>query len=385
MDLDSNNFTKSVWIDMELSQPDKELIDVSELYLTKIYPSLVSANEIMCKVRFPEYVSDGWFGYKSHYEYEIISSFEIVEISVKRRYKDIEALHTILTASYPGFTIPPLPVKSVLKYHDKYLLSQRRTHIEFYLNYIGMHFILKNSEALKSFLTDKKFNNGSELKLSSYIWPVEDVFEKKLTELLVRVDVIFGKRNVVIDEKYGKIFGKLKRKEESLEFLSNALGNWEKSYNDKVGILDSVRYPGFCEWTFDIVKLETGYAQRIANHAFEINKELLTTKGLISSIHCLQHYQLKSMQIQKIMDRKMSKITDKTQKIDNELKTLQRYSYKLNELISSIQENIEKEHSIYKKNFKEKFSDSLVNMIKRSQFFYQESSIFLLNIKHSVN
>ena len=47
MDLDSNNFTKSVWIDMELSQPDKELIDVSELYLTKIYPSLVSANEII--------------------------------------------------------------------------------------------------------------------------------------------------------------------------------------------------------------------------------------------------------------------------------------------------------------------------------------------------
>lgn len=379
MDLEEST-VKSVWNDIEMSS-EKETVDISELYMTKIYPNLISSNQLICKVKFPEYVLQGWFGYKSFYNYEVRSTFDMSEFKVYRRYKDIEALHQSLTSEYPGFNLPPIPSKTLMKCNDVNELHKRRGHFEFYLNYIAMHFMLKNSKIFSQFLTEEVFRKKTS-NSEEYLVSLTDQYEQKMAVILVGIDVALGKRNIAISEKFAKRFVKLKRSEESLEFLSSSFGDWSQNLDREINVFDSIRHLEFCDWSFDLVKLNMEYMNTLESSTLEINKELLRTKGLLSSIQCLRHYKMQVLYLEKMIERKRSKLQHTN---TCKLEILQNYALKFQTKVAEIEKNIQEEYQIYKKSHKEAIHKVLNNTAKNSQFFLGKSSAFLLNTKHNIN
>ena len=386
MEYDIKSTVKTIWEDIELSQMDKEQIELSELYLTKIYPSQILSNDLACKVNFPEYIQNGWLGFQGYYEYEIISTINSEIFHANRRYSDFEEFHKLLITNFPGFNVPPLPNKTLFKYHDKEILRSRRSHIEFYLNYIANHFLLKNSEIFKQFLQNADFYNPAKLKSSNFFLTLEQIYDKKYAEFSVKIDVLLCRRTIVFEEKLGKIYFKLEKSEKLLEDVSSRLKFWIKSFDSRILGFDSIRIPGFCDWIYDITIPEAEYLKKAYDFEYEVFKELLIIKGLKNAIHCLKNYKIKLLEITTQISRVKEKYeTKKHEKYLKDIENLENYLIEYQKKISLMQDNIQKEYSIYKNIHNSKWQTLIENTIKNSLQFYEKCSLILLNIKHNVN
>lgn len=80
--------------------------------------------------------------------------FNEKQFSVRRRYQDFLWLHDSLFESFPFIIIPPLPKKGYkLDNFNANFIDQRKKALKIFLERIGSHVVLSNSDHFKSFLT----------------------------------------------------------------------------------------------------------------------------------------------------------------------------------------------------------------------------------------
>eukprot|EP00164_Ancoracysta_twista_P004810 GFYU01006530.1.p1 GENE.GFYU01006530.1~~GFYU01006530.1.p1 ORF type:complete len:434 (-),score=165.52 GFYU01006530.1:176-1477(-) len=78
--------------------------------------------------------------------------FNHSQFHVVRRYRDFVWLHTQLGESYPGVIIPPIPEKILVGRFSTEIIESRRRALETFLNRVGRHPELVESEAFHAFL-----------------------------------------------------------------------------------------------------------------------------------------------------------------------------------------------------------------------------------------
>lgn len=383
MENDIISTTKSIWEDVHLSADTIKDSELSELYYTKILPSQIRNEELCCKVAKPELVNEGWFGYKSYYEYEIISNLDGKSYTIKRRFREFEEFHNMLIKLYPGFNIPALPSKSIINYHSSEILSYRRSHIEFYLNYLASHFLLKKCDLFSKFLSEKDFLEPNLLKNSSYNLSLEQLYDKKLAELSTKLDLVFRNRHLSFDEEIGDMFNDLQKTQQSLEFLESLLQKSSQLFKDQSSSLENLRQKDFCPWIYELTQLEDKHKAFLDLFSLEISKELLKIKGLLSAINILQVYKIKSLTINKLISRKQGKFDlYKQEKYKIDLKNLDILNCDLAMKIHKIQENIEQEYKYYQTSHTGKFQLLFSNLAEKTSYFYSQCSLYLLQEKH---
>lgn len=84
-----------------------------------------------------------------------IPEFGGPQFTVRRRFKDVVTLSDRLTEAYRGFFIPPRPDKSVVEsqvMQKQEFVEQRRIALEKYLQKLGEHPVIRQSDELRVFL-----------------------------------------------------------------------------------------------------------------------------------------------------------------------------------------------------------------------------------------
>ncbi|KAI3676200.1 hypothetical protein L1987_85801 [Smallanthus sonchifolius] len=94
-------------------------------------------------------------GGNTYVTYLITTKTNIHEFGVRRRFKDVVTLSDRLAEAYRGFFIPPRPDKSVvesqvMQKHE--FVEQRRHALEKYLQRLGEHPVIRQSDELRVFL-----------------------------------------------------------------------------------------------------------------------------------------------------------------------------------------------------------------------------------------
>ena len=176
-DVKSSEITKTNWEDVSLSSTTTGAVLEEEIkkshttgkltVIPKIYsPPMSQIDEenscistprrksgfICIEVEKPIWVSSGWFGSKSYYLYTIVTTDGDKVYSVKRRFRDLDWMHSQLCLKHKGLIIPPLPEKKIIGNKDDHFIEDRRASMEKYLNIISSHHILKSSSAFIAFL-----------------------------------------------------------------------------------------------------------------------------------------------------------------------------------------------------------------------------------------
>ena len=118
-----------------------------------------------------------------------------------------------------------MPDKSIFSYHDTEILKNRQNHIEFFLNYLANHFVIKTSKIFRFFLTEKNFLENFKLQSSSVSLTIEQAYDKTLSDILVNFDVVLGKKHVGFDENVGNMLVSLVNYEISLKYFSRSLNS----------------------------------------------------------------------------------------------------------------------------------------------------------------
>lgn len=141
-------------------------------------------------------------GLKSYYVYAIITNIKEQRFKVNRRFRDLEWLNDILRDRYKGFSIPPLPEKTIFHNSDAKFLEIRRKEIEQYLEMLARHPVLKESLPFKLFLQcsdvkwDKEQQNLTISKVCFQYNDIEDVLDQIVTKLEARLNLLFSRRVV---------------------------------------------------------------------------------------------------------------------------------------------------------------------------------------------
>jgi len=100
-------------------------------------------------------------GIKSYMSYHITPT--TTNLTVERRYKQFDWFHGRLEEKFPCFIIPPLPDKAITGKFQEEFIEQRREKLEQWLNRIGRHPVIANSQVTNHFLQcrdEKAWKNG---------------------------------------------------------------------------------------------------------------------------------------------------------------------------------------------------------------------------------
>jgi hypothetical protein len=114
------------------------------------------------------------------------------QITILRRFSDIEWLHYELLKNNPGCRIPDLPEKNV-KFNSAFInendLNLRKKGIQDYLNYIANHKYLSSNHFYEEFISQDFKRNATAKTISNLITGVSG--------LKTSVLGLFGKNNTI--------------------------------------------------------------------------------------------------------------------------------------------------------------------------------------------
>ena len=198
---------------------------------------LSTSSNISINLGFPRKV-EGWLIFsKSYVSYQITTlpfNFE-----VHRRYSDFEWLRNILSQLYINCILPPIPKKNFGDRFNENLISKRQRGLEKFLNGLIIHPLIKHSEILYDFLSNKNeeqfYNNKKK-----YDNNLNDLYIKNIysyTYNLNKLKSLNGKAEVNINNEKETYFQNIK---DNINLNIEQLSKLNKSYKSLFSLLDEV-------------------------------------------------------------------------------------------------------------------------------------------------
>ena len=146
--VESRTFEKETKENEEINNNPKNFNEIHLQNINKCYPHIS--------------VEDKGFNYENYRNYEIsyIDDKNTKKIKCYRRFSNFDMLNLKLREKFPFVIIPSLPKKNyavkIINLTGEFYLNRGR-ELNFYLNYIFNHEILKNSNEFLKFLNDADF------------------------------------------------------------------------------------------------------------------------------------------------------------------------------------------------------------------------------------
>ena len=151
---------------------------------------LSNIDSIKVKLSSPQKIDGGIFS-KSFVSYVV--STEPVLYKTNKRYSDFSWLRKTLSMIYPNCVLPPLCKKNFGDRFNDILIDKRMRSIEKFMMGITDHPLIRNSELLKIFLSEKKDEYKKHIKKYQKI--------KKPPSIVKKIKTINGYINIGINEE----------------------------------------------------------------------------------------------------------------------------------------------------------------------------------------
>ena len=198
---------------------------------------LSTSSNISINLGFPRKV-DGWLIFsKSYVSYQITTlPFNFV---VHRRYSDFEWLRNILSQLYINCILPPIPKKNFGDRFNENLISKRQRGLEKFLNGLIIHPLIKHSEILYDFLSNKN-EEQFNINKKKYANILNDIYIKNIYSYiydLKKLKSLNGKSEVNINNEKETYFQNIK---DNINLNIDQLSKLNKSYKSLFSLLDEV-------------------------------------------------------------------------------------------------------------------------------------------------
>ncbi len=429
MDVKSSEITKTNWEDVSLSSTTPGVILEEEAkkspstgkltVIPKIYsPPLSQIDEensyvstprrksatMYVEVERPVWVSAGWFGSKSYYLYTIVTTDGDKVYSVKRRFRDLDWMHSQLCLKYKGLIIPPLPEKKIIGNKDDHFIEDRRASMEKYLNIIASHHILKSSSAFISFLQCpaevsfmQKFDrekqriedSTSKLEFNN----LEDAMDKVISTVQSRLNFLFANKIAPFSKEMGEIENKLNKLEAPTCTLSGAFSRWVQCQHESIKAWEGIKFPELPEFS-DVSRrygaMNVNHSNRLTKLSLDVKEELLKVEGLRHALYSYRQTLDDLSKDEALISRKISKHRassdeDTAARYLSEIQQTQDNMEKLGRSLEDIERNVREENARFDGLREAHLSETIQEVVNVMKERGRDEKSFWLDVKHHFN
>jgi len=212
----------------------------------KLVPTELNGKEIKVIVSNPTVVEGGMFG-KSYIKFTVTT--QPFEWKVERKYTDFDTLRKLIQKFYPGFYVPPLPLKKAgNKKFTESFIQKRMALLNQFINSVVKNESFKSFEFLHTFLSyndrkkfDSKFKEYQTTTLSPYIEEYKTLdgiisisLDEKNEEYFKTINKYFNSQENILD----KLNNNLKNLNQNMIIISQLVEEIKKNF-DEVQTLNS--------------------------------------------------------------------------------------------------------------------------------------------------
>lgn len=351
--------------------------------------STTNPQDLLVTVEHPTLIKSGWFGSTSYYSYTVISKISGKLFTVKRRFKDLDWLHTILTKQYKGYSIPPLPVKKYIKNTSGDFIEERRNDMERYLNIVAEHSVLSISVPFRIFTQtpSERFTRESEKAEQTDVpnsVSMEHRFDMLVASVQNKLQLILSKKIMPFSKEMAKIEESIKKIEIPVKAYSNTFSQWSASLTSSLTIIETIYFEDslinemVSNRYHSIVRPCVGDVYEFSEEAKEIHLRVEGVKLAIASYkRSIDEYsELETLVSRQLGKHRSSRDEDTAAKYLNQIQNTQDSLNRLTNELDQIEKNISNEFASLA-GFKEQKLQKLVDaVVKQQKNYYENESLF---------
>ena len=344
----------------------------------EVSASKSSSRESAITVESPTLISSGWLGSTSYYIYTITTRVSGKIFTVKRRFSDMDWMHSQLLAKYKGFIIPARPEKKLIKNTDEKFIEERRLQMEKYLNIIAKHPILGASQAFMIFtqaanekLEKEKIKAEACEEYQGYK-SIEDTVDKVFAVLQNKFQIIFSQKIIPFNKKMSEIEEKLIKLEAPVQALSGTFSQCVQNHIEGLKILTSLSLgESFSTTASEYKLLYRRNSQELIRLSLEVKEEHLRLQGLKEALQSYKRTVEDCSNLETYLSRKLGKHMSSTDEDTaarylSEIQTTQETLDKYSKSLGEIEKNISKESQEFD-NEKSKHIDTTIKELITTQ------------------
>mmetsp|Transcript_6299 Transcript_6299/g.6187 ORF Transcript_6299/g.6187 Transcript_6299/m.6187 type:complete len:591 (+) Transcript_6299:246-2018(+) len=349
-------------------------------------------------VENPTLISSGWFGSTSYYVYTVTTRANGKIYSVKRRFNDLDWMHSLLIEKYKGFIIPPRPEKAYIKNMTEKFLEERRSQMEKYLNIIAKHPILGSSTAFKVFTQtpNEKFEREKQKAEESHesleFKSLEDAYDQVVSIVQNKLQIMLSQKIMPFSKEMSNIEDKVLKIEAPIQSLSASFSNWTQRQFDSLKSFESFMIPDLPDFN-DLIRRYKTIAHANINDlnklSLEFHEEFLRLEGLKQAINSYkgtldEYSQQETLISRKLSKHKSSSDEDTAARYLSEIQKTQDNLDRINKNISQIEENLEKENASLDENRRVHLVETITEIARNQKKYYESASTFWQDALYSL-
>ena len=276
--------------------------------------------------------------FKSKYVVYVLNTPE-KEFSVERRYSDFVLLRQEMIKNFPGYFVPPLPIKKIGGNIELPFINERKNELQLFINDVVNHPALKTFELLIQFLSLPNKEWEEKTKAASKVNPPKEISNYLTPEGEAKVLFTNGMREYEkrlqgaaknIRDSFNELKVAIKVVSDDIGKLSNSINNVSKIYkkiNETYVSLGQQQYAelfnrisnGHAKLSEDYIALRNDIDLRFAcifnYHANETNslEELIAANKLAGEQ--MESYEKK---LEKMKEKKFESKSTETWELDAE-------------------------------------------------------------------
>ena len=176
--------------------------------------------------------------FKSKYVVYVLNTPE-KEFSVERRYSDFVLLRQEMIKNFPGYFVPPLPIKKIGGNIELPFINERKNELQLFINDVVNHPALKTFELLIQFLSLPNKEWEEKTKAASKVNPPKEMSNYLTPEGEAKVLFTNGMREYEkrlqgaaknIRDSFNELKVAIKVVSDDIGKLSNSINNVSKIY-----------------------------------------------------------------------------------------------------------------------------------------------------------
>jgi len=365
--------------------------------IAKVYSSPLSQIEeessprvwdFVVSVESPTLVASGWFGSSSYYLYTIVTRNRGKIYTVKRRFRDLDWLHTQILKKYKGYNIPPLPEKKLLCNTDEKFIEERRADMQKYLNLLASHSEISSSPFLKLFLQcpNDKFetekNKVEENSETPEFLGIEDTYDRLMASVQNKMQLVFNHKLVPFSSEISEIQEKITRLEAPTQAFCGAFVHSVSCQDETNFNFTKLSIPELEKFNRIIQSYSSELKKASVNKAVqEIKEQQLRLDGLKQAINSYKETLAECSCQEALISRKLAKHRsscdeETAAKYLSEIQRTQTSIDKLHSDIETIKKNVQKENTTFESGRTQHFSETLKQMITSQNEFHANEALF---------